>query len=42
MRRVVAGSIVAVVLMTLVFGFAYPVVMTGFAAAAFPHRPVGA
>jgi potassium-transporting ATPase KdpC subunit len=41
MRRVVAGSIVAVVLMTLVFGFAYPVVMTGFAAAAFPHQAGG-
>jgi potassium-transporting ATPase KdpC subunit len=38
MRRSVVGSLVAIVLMTALFGFLYPVVMTGFASVAFPHQ----
>jgi K+-transporting ATPase ATPase C chain len=41
MRRALTGSIVAIVLMTAVFGFAYPLVMTGFAAVAFPDNAGG-
>jgi K+-transporting ATPase ATPase C chain len=41
MRRTIVGSIVAIVLMTAFFGFLYPVVMTGFAAVAFPHQAGG-
>jgi potassium-transporting ATPase KdpC subunit len=35
------SSVVAIVLMTAVFGFAYPLVMTGFASAAFPSQAGG-
>jgi K+-transporting ATPase ATPase C chain len=41
MRRTITGSVVAVVLMTVFFGLLYPVVMTGFAAVAFPHQAEG-
>jgi K+-transporting ATPase ATPase C chain len=40
MRNVVS-SIVAIVVITGVFGFAYPAVMTGFAQVAFSHRANG-
>ena len=39
--RDVRRSVIAVVLLTLVFGFAYPVVMTGFAQVAFPDKANG-
>jgi potassium-transporting ATPase KdpC subunit len=39
--RDVKASIVAVVLLTLVFGFAFPAVMTGFAQVAFEHKADG-
>jgi K+-transporting ATPase ATPase C chain len=39
--RTVARSLVAVVVLTAVFGFAYPALMTGFAAVAFPHEAAG-
>jgi K+-transporting ATPase ATPase C chain len=41
MSRTIVGSLVAIVLMTAVFGFAYPLVMTGFASAAFPSQADG-
>jgi len=41
MKRAIAGSVVAVVLMTLFFGLAYPLVMTGFASVAFPSQAQG-
>lgn len=41
MRRTIVGSLVAIVLMTAFFGFLYPLVMTGFAAVAFPHQAGG-
>jgi K+-transporting ATPase ATPase C chain len=41
MMRVVGGSAVAVVVMTLFFGLLYPVVMTGFASVAFPSQAQG-
>jgi potassium-transporting ATPase KdpC subunit len=41
MRRALTGSVVAIVLMTAFFGFAYPAIMTGFAAVAFPHQAGG-
>jgi len=41
MRRTLVGSLVAVVLMTAFFGLLYPVVMTGFAAVAFPRQAGG-
>ena len=34
-------SAIVVVLATLVFGFAYPAIMTGFASVAFPGRSTG-
>ena len=37
----VLGSIVAIVVLTAVFGFAYPLVMTGFAQVAFKHQANG-
>jgi K+-transporting ATPase ATPase C chain len=39
--RAIAGSIVAIVLATIVFGFAYPGLMTGFAQLAFPNKADG-
>jgi K+-transporting ATPase ATPase C chain len=41
MKRAILASIVAVVLMTAFFGFLYPLVMTGFASAAFPSQAGG-
>ncbi len=41
MMRLVGGSAVAVVVMTLFFGLLYPVVMTGFASVAFPSQAQG-
>ena len=41
MARVIGGSVVAIVVMTLFFGFLYPVAMTGFASAAFPSQAGG-
>ncbi len=41
MKRILVASVVSIVLMTAVFGFAYPAVMTGFAAVAFPHEAQG-
>ncbi len=41
MMRVIGGSAVAVVVMTLFFGLLYPVVMTGFASVAFPSQAQG-
>ncbi|HEY5057837.1 MAG TPA: potassium-transporting ATPase subunit KdpC [Gaiellaceae bacterium] len=41
MARVVGGSVVAVVVMTLFFGLAYPVVLTGFASVTFPSHAQG-
>jgi len=40
MRNLVS-SVLAIVVITVVFGFAYPVVMTGFASVAFPHQAGG-
>jgi K+-transporting ATPase ATPase C chain len=40
MRNVVSSAI-AVVVLTAVFGFAYPAVMTGFASVAFSHQAGG-
>jgi potassium-transporting ATPase KdpC subunit len=40
MRNLVS-SVIAIVVITAVFGFAYPVVMTGFASVAFPHQAGG-
>jgi potassium-transporting ATPase KdpC subunit len=41
MARMIGGSVVAVVAMTLFFGLLYPVVMTGFASVAFPGQSRG-
>ena len=41
MIRTFVGSAVAVVALTLVLGFAYPLVMTGFAQVAFNHQANG-
>jgi len=40
-RRELRASLIAVVLLTAVFGFAYPAVMTGFAEVAFHHQADG-
>jgi K+-transporting ATPase ATPase C chain len=40
MRNLV-HSIFAIVALTALFGFAYPALMTGFAAVAFPHQATG-
>ncbi len=40
-RRELRASLVAVVVLTAVFGFAYPAVMTGFAEVAFHHQANG-
>jgi K+-transporting ATPase ATPase C chain len=39
--RTLAGAVVAVLLATVVFGFAYPGLMTGFAQLAFPEKADG-
>lgn len=39
--RAFVSSVIAVVVITLVFGFAFPAVMTGFAAVAFPSKAGG-
>jgi K+-transporting ATPase ATPase C chain len=39
--RLVGRSVLAVLVMTLVFGLAYPLVMTGFARVAFPTKSNG-
>jgi potassium-transporting ATPase KdpC subunit len=41
MRRDLRGAVVAIVLCTLAFGFAYPAVMTGFAQVAFENKADG-
>jgi K+-transporting ATPase ATPase C chain len=41
MLRNLRGAVVAIVLATLVFGFAYPAVMTGFAQVAFENKADG-
>jgi K+-transporting ATPase ATPase C chain len=41
MKRDVKSSLIAVVLLTAVFGFAYPALMTGFAQVAFAHKANG-
>ena len=40
-RRVLVASVVAIVLCTAVFGFAYPVLVTGIGQAAFPSQADG-
>jgi len=39
--RNVLSSVVAIVVLTAIFGFAYPLVMTGFAQVAFKHQANG-
>jgi K+-transporting ATPase ATPase C chain len=39
--RAFVSSVIAVVVITLVFGFAFPALMTGFAAVAFPGKAAG-
>jgi K+-transporting ATPase ATPase C chain len=39
--RAAVSSVVAIILLTAVFGFAYPAVMTGFAQVAFTHQANG-
>lgn len=39
--RSIVSSLLAIVVLTLVFGFAYPAVMTGFAQVAFKHQADG-
>lgn len=41
MRRTLVGSVVAVIVLTAVFGFAYPALMTGFGQLAFAHQANG-
>jgi K+-transporting ATPase ATPase C chain len=41
MRRAIVGSLAVIVLTTAVLGFLYPLVMTGFASAAFPSQAGG-
>jgi potassium-transporting ATPase KdpC subunit len=41
MRRDLRGAVVAIVILTLAFGFGYPAVMTGFAQVAFEHKADG-
>ena len=41
MRRDLRGAVVAIVLCTLAFGFAYPAVITGFAQVAFENKADG-
>lgn len=39
--RTLISSVVVIVICTAVFGFGYPLLMTGFASIAFPHRAQG-
>jgi potassium-transporting ATPase KdpC subunit len=41
MRQAITGSVVAIVLMTAVFGFAYPLVLTGVGQVAFKSQAEG-
>ena len=41
MLRALLASVVAIVVATVVFGFGYPALMTGFGAVAFPHQAKG-
>src|SRR5262249_60388112 len=41
LMRNVLSSVVAIVVLTAIFGFAYPLVMTGFAQVAFKHQANG-
>ena len=41
MRTNLVRSVIAIVVLTAVFGFAYPALMTGFAAVAFPNQAGG-
>jgi potassium-transporting ATPase KdpC subunit len=41
MARDLRGAVVAIVILTLAFGFAYPAVMTGFAQVAFENKADG-
>jgi K+-transporting ATPase ATPase C chain len=41
MRTNIVRSVIAIVVLTAVFGFAYPALMTGFAAVAFPSQAAG-
>jgi potassium-transporting ATPase KdpC subunit len=41
MLRSAVSSVIAIVVITLVFGFGYPLVMTGFAQVAFPNQANG-
>ena len=41
MWRDLRGAVVAIVVLTLAFGFAYPAVMTGFAQVAFKNKANG-
>jgi len=41
LTRTIVRSVLAIIACTAVFGFAYPAVMTGFAAAAFPSQAHG-
>ena len=41
MLRALLASIAAIVAATVVFGFAYPALMTGIGAVAFPHQAAG-
>jgi K+-transporting ATPase ATPase C chain len=41
MLRDFKGAVIAIVVLTLAFGFAYPAVMTGFAQVAFNHKANG-
>ena len=39
--RNILSSVIAIVVITAVFGFAYPLVMTGFASVTMPHQAAG-
>jgi K+-transporting ATPase ATPase C chain len=41
MRRALLGSVAAILLMTAILGFGYPLLLTGFAALAFPSQAAG-
>ena len=42
MVRAAVSSVIVIVLTTLIFGLAYPLLMTGFAQATFSTRQTGA
>src|SRR4029077_1994592 len=41
LMRSLLSSVLAIVVLTAVFGFGYPALMPGFASAAFPHQAGG-